>query len=196
MSAIAPVLPLTDVVRRGAEPVRQGEPCRGVWVVQTGILRSTRVSVDGRRLADLLGPGDAVGGPDGTYSPDTVRALRASRLRAAGPHEVPTLLERRRARAMALAQELAWLDVSERIERRLHEIAERFGGAAEPRGVRLRLRLTQDELADLVGCTRESANRAIRRLSREGGLIALGTGRYVLSAAAPCRPTSPLPLGG
>ncbi len=183
MSAIAPALPLTMVIRAGSEPASQGEPCTGLLVVETGALLSSCVTHDGRRLGELLGPGDVVGGPDGVASPVTVRALRVCRLRPALPHERPTLLASRTARAFALAHELAWLGVAERVERRLRETAERFGCPIAG-GLGLGVRLTQEDLAEIAGCTRESANRAIRSMVTAGRLRIAGRGRYVLPALA------------
>jgi CRP-like cAMP-binding protein len=181
MSAIAPALPLTVMIRSGAEPASQGEPCGGLYVVEGGALLSRCVTDDGRRLAELLGPGDAVGGPEGIPSPVTVRALRACRLRPALPYERPALLDSRTARAFALAHELAWLGVGERVERRLRETATRFGTPVQG-GIGLGVRLTQEDIADLAGTTRESANRAVRSLVASGRLTFTGRGRYVLPA--------------
>jgi len=60
-----------------------------------------------------------------------------------------------------------------RVERRLllklQQLAERFGRVT-PRGVRLDLRLTHQELADMVGAVRESVTIALGNLSRSGHL--------------------------
>ena len=183
MSAIAPALPLTVVIRLGAEPASQGEPCSGLYVVEGGVLLSRCLTDDGRRLAELLGPGDAVGGPEGLPSPVTVRALRTCRLRPALPQERPALLDSRTARAFALAHEMAWVGVAERVERRLRETAARFGSPVQG-GLGLGVRLTQEDLADLAGTTRESANRAVRTLVASGRLTIIGRGRYVLRSLA------------
>lgn len=180
MSAVAHALPLAIVIRTGARPAKQGEPCSGLFVLQAGAMLSTCVTDDGRRLGQLLGPGDAVGGPDGSASPVTVRALRPCRLRPTLVHERPVLLDARTARAFALAHELAWVGVAERVERRLREIAAQFGRPSPEGGLGLGVRLTQDDLAQIAGCTRESANRAIRSMVGEGRLRVTGRGRYVL----------------
>lgn len=60
-----------------------------------------------------------------------------------------------------------------RVERRLllklRQLAERWGRVT-PRGVRLDLRLTHQELADMVGAVRESVTIALGSLSRQGYL--------------------------
>ena len=56
-------------VPAGRVIVRQGEPCSGVSVVTHGALLESAVDDDGRVLGlDVLGPGDPVGGPDGSPS--------------------------------------------------------------------------------------------------------------------------------
>jgi CRP/FNR family transcriptional regulator, cyclic AMP receptor protein len=173
-------LPLL-VLRPGQTPVRQGEGCAGVWVVETGLLRAFVVAPDGRELAlDLLLPGDAVGEPAGERSACSVRALRPTRLRVAGSDAVPALLSARGRRLADLACQLAWLDVADRIERRLDDLATRAGRPLPDGGIGVPTRLTQDEIASLAGTSRETANRALHRLMRRGAITAEGRGRYAV----------------
>jgi CRP/FNR family transcriptional regulator, cyclic AMP receptor protein len=173
-------LPLL-VLRPGQTPVRQGEACSGLWVVESGLLRASVVSADGRELAlDLLLPGDAVGEPAGSASPCTVRALRPTRLRVAGRDAVPALLSARCRRLADLAGHLAWLDVAGRIQGRLDDLAARAGRPLPDGGTGVSIRLTQDEIASLAGTSRETANRALHRLMRHGAITAEGPGRYAV----------------
>jgi CRP/FNR family transcriptional regulator, cyclic AMP receptor protein len=173
-------LPLL-VLRPGQTPVRQGEGCPGVWVVETGILRAFVVAPDGRELAlDLVVPGDPVGEPAGLPSPCTVVALRPVRLRVASPDAVPGLLAARGRRLAELACNLAWLDVAGRIERRLDDLATRTGRPLPGGGTCVPIRLTQDELAALAGTSRETANRALRQLRCRGRIAVRGRGRYAV----------------
>jgi len=175
-------LPLI-AVRGGQQVVRQGEPGLGPWVVASGALLATAVSPDGRVLAlDVLGPGDLVGEPDGCAAESGVRALRASQLAPVDARSIAPLVAARARRAAALARDLAWLDVQDRVETRLRDLADRFGRPV-PRGVELTLALTQDDLAALAGTSRESANRALRALERAGRVSVMGRGRYLLHPA-------------
>lgn len=172
-------LPLVSV-RGGHQVVLQGEPCPGPWVVEAGVLLASAVSPDGRVLAlDVLGPGDLVGEPDGAQAEAGVRALRPSQLRAVGGSAVSPLAAERARRACTLARDLAWLDVGGRIERRLTDLAERFGRTV-PGGVLVALPLTQEDLAALAGTSRESANRALRALQRGGRVTVVARGRYLV----------------
>lgn len=173
-------LPLTVVLRQHAALVRQGAPGEGLWLVISGALRVAQVSDDGRELVlDVLGPGQGVGEPPGSISPVTVRALRPCRLAPVSPRAAADLLIARAHRAAALAADLAWLGVRARVERRLDDLADRFGRPVEG-GRLILLPLTQDEVAALAGTTRESANRALRALAADGTIRMAARGRYVV----------------
>jgi CRP/FNR family cyclic AMP-dependent transcriptional regulator len=172
-------LPLL-IVRTGATPVRQGEPCTDLWMVEVGTLRAAVVTSDGRQLTlDVLGTNDAVGDPSGAPATCTVTAVRPSRLRPVTGSAALTLLAARARRTEGLARDLAWLDVPMRIERRLQDLAARFGRPTEG-GTVIPMRLTQEDLASLAATTRESTNRAVRRLVERGRLHVDHRGRYVV----------------
>jgi CRP/FNR family transcriptional regulator, cyclic AMP receptor protein len=173
-------LPLVMPVRSDHTIVFQGEPASGLWIVQTGILRASAVRADGHELVlDLLGPGDVVGGPPGVVARATVTTLRPVRLRLVTERNAAGALAERAERMAALASDLAWLGVTDRIERRLRDLAERFGWAV-PGGTRIPFALPQQELASLAGTSRESANRALRRLIAEGRVQMHCRGRYTV----------------
>jgi len=84
-------------------------------------------------------------------------------------------------------QSLSSLDVAGRVARQLLAFAERYG-QEEERGTRISLRLTQSDLAQLVGASRERVNQIMVDL-RQKGLIALEPGQQlvVLDAAGLAR---------
>jgi Crp-like helix-turn-helix domain len=163
----------------GREVIRQGEPCLEPRVVHVRALIAVSVSPEGHTLAlDVLGTGDLVSGPVGATATCSVRALRPSQLRPATGDLAP--LEAEQARRMTeLASELAWLDVTARIERRLVDLAVRFGRPVSG-GMLVPWRLNQEDLAALAGTSRESANRSIRRLVRGGRISVVKRGRYLV----------------
>ncbi|MEO8477816.1 MAG: Crp/Fnr family transcriptional regulator [Actinomycetota bacterium] len=172
-------LPLTPL-RTGQAVIRQGEHAPGLWRVRSGVLTAAAVGNDGRELTlDVLGPGDPVGEPDGAVSAHTVRAMRPSRLVPVAGCDAEALLATRSRRREALACDLAWLGVDERVARRLDDLASRFG-KSEAGGTVIPFTLTQETLASLAGTTRESANRAIRRLVAFGTIAVVGRGRYLV----------------
>lgn len=170
----------TVVLRQHATLVRQGGSGEGLWLVLSGALHVAQVSGEGRELLlDVVGPGQGVGEPPGVVSPVTVRALRPCRLAPVSHRAAAELLVTRAHRAAALAADLAWLSVRARIERRLNDLADRFGRSVEG-GRLILLPLTQDEVAALAGTTRESANRALRALVADGTIRMAARGRYVV----------------
>lgn len=170
-------------------PVRQGEPCAGLWRVQTGLLCAAIVSDDGRELwLDVMGPGDVVGDTAGVHAAWTVRALRPTRLVAARRALGTDALADRTARLASTVADLAWLDVPGRVEGRLRDLADRFGRPV-PGGVEIPFALRHDDLAPLAATTRESTSRAIRDLTEGGRIARVGRGRYVVR-------TPPRGLGG
>ncbi|MGN9914245.1 Crp/Fnr family transcriptional regulator [Phytohabitans sp. LJ34] len=59
-------------------------------------------------------------------------------------------------------------DSTARVAARLVELAERFGTDDEAGAIRITLPLSQDDLADWVGSSREAVTRALAALRREG----------------------------
>ena len=172
-------LPLT-IARAGTTLLRQGEPSAVLARVETGLLRASTVSADGRELLlDLIGPREVIGEPHNEWSSMTVRALTPARLRAVPAERAAAMLAVRARRMTTLAAELAWLEVGERVERRLRDLADRLGRPV-PGGVAIPFHLTQDDLAAMTGTTRESVNRAVRTLERSGSIAVVRRCRYVV----------------
>jgi CRP-like cAMP-binding protein len=181
-SGVVEPLPLV-ILRPGQAPVRQGEPCAGLWRVQTGLLCAAVLSDEGRELwLDVMGPGDLVGDDVGVTAAWTARALRPSRLVSAHPSAALEARTHRNARLATAAADLAWVDVPGRIERRLCDLASRFGEPV-PGGIAVRFSLRHDDLAALAGTTRESASRAVGALTAAGRIARIGRGRYVVHTA-------------
>jgi len=70
------------------------------------------------------------------------------------------------------AGRLAFLDVTDRIVRTLHDLARESDAMSHPQGTQLRV--SRQELARLVGCSREMAGRVLKKLEAEGKLHARG----------------------
>jgi len=70
------------------------------------------------------------------------------------------------------ASRLAFLDVTDRIVRTLHDLAHEPEAMSHPQGTQLRV--SRQELARLVGCSREMAGRVLKKLQADGLLHARG----------------------
>src|SRR4249919_1239967 len=81
-------------------------------------------------------------------------------------------LSRRLLDTSRKAGRLAFLDVTDRIVRTLHDLAREPESMSHPQGTQLRV--SRQELARLVGCSREMAGRVLKKLETEGKLHARG----------------------
>lgn len=162
------------------------QPAETVYAIVEGSLR-VQVEQAGGALVILafLGPGDIVGEMsllESAARSATVITLEPCRLlwldRATFQASVETmpglalnllrLLSARLRQANERIQILATLDVAGRVARQLAAFADAYGVPAPASGVRIPLRLTQADLADIVGASRERVNQAMVELKQRG----------------------------
>ena len=98
----------------------------------------------------------------GPLAPDAPRLLSG----------IANQLARRLRDTSRKASRLAFLDVTDRITRTLHDLAEEPDAMSHPQGTQLRI--SRQELARLVGCSREMAGRVLKKLQADGKLHARG----------------------
>ena len=181
-----------------------GHPDAGLAVVLRGTLAlSVRCAGGGGAVVDILGPGDPVGldvfdaprrtGWAGECATALVRSrilpVPASSLEAAVGRDpgvaawaVAAVARRSRHAIDRLARALS-MPVQERVAAELRGIARRHGRRCDG-GWRLDVPITQDLLASLVGATRESVNRAIRRLCERDQVRRIGRCYVVLDGGS------------
>lgn len=87
-------------------------------------------------------------------------------------YAIGSQLSRRLLDTSRKAGRLAFLDVSDRIIRTLHDLAREPDSMTHPDGTQLRV--SRQELARLVGCSREMAGRVLKKLQADGKLHARG----------------------
>jgi hypothetical protein len=175
------------------DPEEAGESVRGgagLLLLEGIVVR--RVGLTGRYGAELLGPGDLMrpwqhDGEDVSLPFDTrfrvieqtLFALLDRRFatRAAPYPEVACALIGRamqRSRTLVVSMAIAHYP---RIDRRLlmlmWHLADRWGRVT-PEGIRIPLRLTHQQLADLVASRRPSVTSALQQLAGEGHISKLG----------------------
>ncbi len=83
------------------------------------------------------------------------------------------LAERLRHTDLLLA-ESRFMDITSRLAKKLLDLTRAFG-VQEEDGVRIGVRVTQKDLASMVGATRESVNKQLR-VFREAGLLSMSEG--------------------
>jgi len=170
---------MADVqVRRGEVLFAEGDAGDRLYVVVEGKVKLGRTAADGREnLLAVLGPGDMFGELslfDPRPRTATASALTDTRLAALGhadlrhwltgsPGVAEALLRalaqrlRRTNEAMA---DLVFSDVPGRVAKALLDLSTRFGVQTAD-GLHVRHDLTQEELAQLVGASRETVNKAL-----------------------------------
>jgi CRP/FNR family transcriptional regulator len=164
--------------------VRQGDSTDSLFLVTSGAIRLSCVTLEGREIVvGVLGRGEVFGECAllGRPSPVEARAigqtdvlsLSISQLRDVLRHHPDTAEELLRLVAARLHRTGRALEdsltgaVSARLSGRLSELAETHG-ADTPEGVRIGVPLTREELARMVGSTRESISRTMGGLEGRG----------------------------
>ncbi|MCA9502944.1 MAG: Crp/Fnr family transcriptional regulator [Spirochaetaceae bacterium] len=175
---------------------RKGDPGNQLYGILKGALKVMTTATDGKDVMfGLMGPGEVLGEIALLDSEDrsaTIVAVEATELLTLHRRELIPFLEKNPRAAIALAGVLAARvrTLSERAEDRQTmplpgRIAKKLLALSEEHGKRpivggpVEVRLPQQDLADLVGVTRESVNKQLRAWEEEG-IVALGRGRVVL----------------
>ncbi len=87
-------------------------------------------------------------------------------------YAIGSQISRRLLHTSRKASRLAFLDVTDRIVRTLHDLAKEPESMSHPQGTQLRV--SRQEIARLVGCSREMAGRVLKKLQVDGLLHARG----------------------
>ena len=174
-------------IRRGEVLFREGDSGDRLFVVTLGKVKLGRTSSDGREnLLAILGPGQMFGelslfdpGPRSA----TATAVTPCTLMSLGHDELLRWLEDQPSVARALLHQLAarlrktsdvvadlvFSDVPGRVAKTLLDPSRRFGRTADD-GIHVHHDLTQEELAQLVGASRETVNKALADFAMRGWL--------------------------
>lgn len=184
----------------GATIFRRGDPGSSLIAVLEGQVRIGVSSENGREITlGILGQGELFGEIaviDGAGRTADATALGACRLLVLDRRDFVPFLERcpqlsvkllqllcsRMRKATSVCESVALLDVPMRLARLLLQLAREHG---EPAGrcPRIALKLSQQDLGNLVAATRESINKHLRLWEAEG-LISVSQGRLVLNDVA------------
>ena len=181
---------------RGDAIMHKEDDGQSLFIVEKGSVRVYLPSLQGADLTlALLGPGDFVGdlslldGQPRSASADamedtSVLSLERSdfiELVRSSPDAamaVMTVVAKRLRNTDEMAADLAFLDVGGRLAKKLLEMASSHGVDRHD-GTLLDVNITQEQLANMIGVTRESVNRNLGRF-RQDGLISSRGRRIVL----------------
>jgi CRP-like cAMP-binding protein len=179
---------LTEVrLRRGQVLFREGEVGDRLYVIGAGKIKLGCTSGDGRaNMLSLLGPGEEFGelslfdpGPRSV----TATAVTEARVHALSNKDLRPWLQQRPEVGLALLRQLSrrlrrstevrgdlmFHDTPGRVAKVLLDLSSRFGTVAED-GLRVTHDLTQEELAQLVGASRETINKVLADFACRGWL--------------------------
>jgi CRP/FNR family transcriptional regulator, cyclic AMP receptor protein len=184
-------------VSRGQILFHEGEPGDSLYIVLSGKVKLGRRASDGREnLVAVMGPSDQFGelslfdpGPR-TATAVVVTDGRVARLPKAAlqkwveerPQIAMQLLRvvaRRLRRTNTMLADLIFVDVPGRVAKQLLQLAQRFG-SVEGGQLRVTHDLTQEELAQLVGASRETVNKALADFAGRGWLRLEGKSVVIL----------------
>jgi CRP-like cAMP-binding protein len=172
-------------VAKGKTIFKEGDIGDRLFVVVEGKLKLGTSSDDGREnLLSILGPGDMFGELS-LFDPGprtaTATAVVDSRLLSLANDQViswvtahPQVslqllgrLAQRLRKANDVLSDLVFADVPGRVAKAIIELGERFGTKKDD-GLHVNHDLTQEELAQLVGASRETVNKALADFASRG----------------------------
>ena len=174
-------------MERGDILFHEGDRGDRLYVIAEGKIKLGRTSPDGREnLLAILGPGEMFGELS-LFDPGprtaTATAVAETQLLGLGHEQLQEFLSSRPRVALTLLAALArrlrrtnesladlvFTDVPGRVAKALLDLAKRFGRQTED-GIMVSHDLTQEELAQLVGASRETVNKALADFATRGWL--------------------------
>jgi len=174
-----------SLVAKGDTLFREGEPGDKMFMILDGKVKLGQSSADGREsLLAVMGPGEIFGelslfDPGLRTSTATaltdavVLGLSNEQLRpwlAGRPEVAAALLQalaRRLRRTNEAMADLVFSDVPGRVAKALMDLGEKFGQVTGE-GLMVTHDMTQEELAQLVGASRETVNKALADFAQRG----------------------------
>jgi CRP/FNR family cyclic AMP-dependent transcriptional regulator len=186
----------SERVKQKSELFHKGDSGSDLYVVVEGKLKALTTSLEGDDVVfNIHGPGDLIGeigmlaelprtATVAALEPCVLLALsRRDLLGFLRAHpdvaiEMLAFVTRRLAHLSELVEDTLFLNLPLRLAKKLLELSASYGEQT-PDGVRLDLKLSQTELGDLVGATRESINKQLRTWT-SGGLLSIDAGHLVI----------------
>jgi len=172
-------------VSKGDVLFQEGQIGDHMYVIVEGKVKLGQTSTDGREsLLGVLGPGEMFGELslfDPGMRTSTATALTDTTVLLMGHDQLKPWLSGRPEVAAALLQALArrirrtndamadlvFSDVPGRVAKALMDLGEKFGEVT-PEGLMVTHDMTQEELAQLVGASRETVNKALADFAQRG----------------------------
>ena len=184
-------------IPRGTVLFHEGEPGDSLYIVLAGKVKLGRRASDGREnLVAVMGPSDQFGELSlFDPGPRTATAVAVTDVRIAVLPKDPLVhwvserpqialqlmrvIARRLRRTNTMLADLIFVDVPGRVAKQLLQLAQKFG-SVDGGQLRVTHDLTQEELAQLVGASRETVNKALADFAARGWLRLEGKSVVIL----------------
>jgi CRP/FNR family transcriptional regulator, cyclic AMP receptor protein len=180
----------------GREIFAKGSPGNAMYAVLRGTLRMSAPGATGKEIVlNIIGPGEVFGEIallDGLERTADAIAMSECELLVLDRRDVMPVLEKRADICMMLlkilcerlrrtseqVEDLLFRHLEGRIAKALLQLADRIGRKSA-RGVAVDLHVSQQELGNIVGGSRESVNKQLQVWQKQG-LLSLGKGSIVI----------------
>jgi CRP/FNR family transcriptional regulator/CRP/FNR family cyclic AMP-dependent transcriptional regulator len=171
--------------RRGETIFHKDDPGSALYIIENGNVKITSPSSEGGELIlNIHTDGDFFGELsilDGAARSASAVAMEATQVlvlqrnefldvihkKPDAAAEIMSILSYRLRRATSLLEDAVFLDLPARLAKRLLELADKHGVNTDE-GLRIDLRLSQHELANSTGASRESVNRLLGQFQDRG----------------------------
>lgn len=198
----APALAMLNTMKfsaaypKGATLFVEGETPRGVFILCTGKAKLTTSSSEGKTLilhianaGEILGISAAILGQPYEVSAETMEPSQVNFIRHADflamlhahPEVCLRSAEQLSAKYRQAQRELRALGLSQTTSEKLARLILDWSADGEetPRGVRVKVLLTHEEIGQMLGTTRETVTRLLSELRRKGLIEMSGASLYV-----------------
>src|SRR5215213_255903 len=189
----------TRKYRRGEWVFVLGDPAHSIYLLHEGRMKITALSEDGHEvLYEIIGPGEIFGDTSallGIPRTTSAQALEASVLCEIRRKDFESLLTaypelslqllksvgRRLKKAEAHLLNVICNDVSTRVREALLDLIA-FESGTRPPVQPVRIKITQQDLANLIGASRQKTSQALKELE-DSGMLRLMYGSILVTAA-------------
>lgn len=175
-------------LRKNTVIFHENDPASAFYLVKTGMIKIYKVSRDGReQVLSILGDGQILGDVptfDGGPYPATAATMTDSEIYLINRDDFNDMVRRnpdialkiikalggRLRQALELVRDLSFKQVPHRLAGLLLKLGKEYGQESDA-GILIDLSLSRQDLADIVGTSRETVTRELKKLERAGMLI-------------------------
>lgn len=177
--------------KKGQIIITEGNKGDSMFVIKSGKVKIYKTSLDGREMIlDIKGPGSFFGEVvlfNGLNYPATVEAIENSEIVIIKSIDIENIimnnskialemimvLNKRLFEAQKKLKNMAFNDTYVRAAQLILTLGDKYSTKVED-GLKLELSLTREELASLVGTSRETISRALSQFNKEGAISMKG----------------------